>query len=224
MGLRRDVAVRRIRAMSYMRDRLGGLSNGAIAKKHNVNVKTVAKTLTWAEKAKIFVELEDELLQGLAPLAIDALKHALAEKHDAQAALEVLKGLNLLKKSHPITAKEVQDSSDLFLYVQQIREKAELDAATVEGQHELIPGYSPELLQLPPASADGRIEGEGVDPGQSADPESHDSSDAGRAPEGDGGAAPPREAEEGSAGDENRVSGDEGAGADPEPSAGGDEK
>jgi hypothetical protein len=151
--------VRRIKAITYLKEKLAGQTNVEIARTHGVSALTVARTLSWAEKAQIFVEVEDALLRDLAPLAVDALKLALIEG-DADVALEVLKGLNILKKNHAVTAKDVKEQDDLVSYITQLRNKAELDAATTEGvlleprpeplrlaeRNQLVPGYSPELL------------------------------------------------------------------------------
>jgi hypothetical protein len=187
--------VRRLKAIAFLKEKMVNRSNEAIAKQYGVSAKTVAKTLSWAEKAQVFVEIEDALVRDLAPMAVEALKLALVEG-DADVALEVLKGLNILKKSHPVTAKDVKEQDDLVSYITQLRNKAELDANTTEGTllearqplqlvgrpaNDLIPGYSPELLGAS-ASSD-RI---GVDASEQADGPAVDTRSVERAPSGDG--------------------------------------
>ena len=199
----RDYHVRRLAAIEYMKSRVfKGQSNREIAKDHGVSRNTVERTLTWAERAGIFVELEDQLVADIAPVALMTIKHALEHDKNADVALEILKGLNILKKNHPITAKEVKDQDDLASYITAARVQAQLDADTTDGvllndaatgrDRDLIPGYSPELLQL----------GDGHPP---AGPSS-DAGDPERVPGGNHGPTEAATPVEGSNGGENRVS------------------
>jgi hypothetical protein len=216
--------VRRLKAIAFLKEKMVNRSNEAIAKQYGVSAKTVAKTLSWAEKAQVFVEIEDALVRDLAPMAVEALKLALVEG-DADVALEVLKGLNILKKSHPVTAKDVKEQDDLVSYITQLRNKAELDANTTEGTllearqplqlvgrpaNDLIPGYSPELL-----GASASSDGVGVGTSLPAAGEGEHPADAERVSGGDRGANPETEAGESPHSDENRLPGSEGPSPEP---------
>jgi hypothetical protein len=203
-GTDNEYGVRRLKAIQFLKERLANKSAAEIGRQYNVDPRTVRKTLTWAEKAKIFVEVEDALIRDLAPLAVDALRSALVEG-DSDVALEVLKGLNILKKNHPLTSKEVKEQDDLVHYITQIRSKAELDASTTEGQLlerrpqlQLVPGYSPELLAGRPAVDDGeRRVFESMDSSISSDGEGEHPTDAEPIPHRDGVPAPEAAAPEG---------------------------
>ena len=123
---------------------LEGRSLQEIAERHGVDKRTVSRALTWADRANIFIEIEDQILHELAPLAVDALKHALQTENDPNVALEILKGLNIIKKTHAVTGKEVKEQNDLAGYIDKIRDAAALDQQTVAG--ELV--EAPKPLQL----------------------------------------------------------------------------
>lgn len=148
-----DYHARRLRAAVYVKEKVvEGRTLKEIAARHGVHYQTVRNTLTWAEKAGLFLELEDQILAELGPLAVNAIKEALITGKDVpKGAIELLQGLNILKKNHPITAKDVKESDDLAAYIHARRERAALQQATVPGelierQPQLISGYSPELL------------------------------------------------------------------------------
>jgi transposase-like protein len=229
----RDYGIRRMTALQFVRDRVvEGLNNTEVAKKHGVSRNTVERTLTWAEKAGIFLELEDKVLHDIAPIALNAIQQALSEGRDVpKGALEILQGLNILKKNHPVTAKDVKESDDLAAYINQQRLKAQLEQNTIEGTladvrqlppgSDLIPGYSPELL-----AGDGGNSGEPnlgcerseLGGGDAADAAVEHPSDPERVPDGDGTgpdeeAAPPASPN----GDQDCLSSDEGPGTDPAP-------
>lgn len=235
--------LKRLQALQYMKDKvLDGLTHEEVAKRRGVSRNTVERTLSWAQKAGIFIELEDALIQHIAPLAMEAVIHALKEEKNATVALEVLKGLNLLKRAHPITAKEVKDHDDLATYITQIRERVALEQETTDGQlidarepagligtGALIPGYSPELLGAS-GEALGPIDGpftfngkpivwdskcERVGTGDPADAAEHDSGDSERVSDRDRGPSEEAASEKGQGGDEDRLSSDETARPDP---------
>lgn len=196
----RDFGIRRLAALQYARDRVQlGMTNLEIAKARGVSTRTIERTLTWAEKAGIFVELEDALYQDIAPIALDAIRTALSRGEDVpRGALEILQGLNILKKTHAITQKEVKEQNDLVNYITQIRQRAELDQATTEG----------ELIERQPLQ---------LGTSEPSDPPGDDSSDPERVPERVGGPVEEAAPEEGPHRDENSVPGDETVGSDTTP-------
>jgi hypothetical protein len=94
-------------------------STEEIAAAFNVNASTVRRQLDYANRAGLVADYEDQILQGLVPLAITAFKDALA-KGDSQVALEVLKGTGLLKKQTDKPATPQGDES-LEIYIRKIR-------------------------------------------------------------------------------------------------------
>jgi hypothetical protein len=225
-------------ALEFMRKRvMEGMSNKEIAKEHGVAPKTVERTLTWAEKAGVFVVLEDAIIAEIAPIAVSAIRDALLNGKDVpKGAIEILQGLNIIKKNHPVTAKEVKDSDDLAAYVAKIREKAEIDANSADAElltagqnegHLLEPNSAPRLLPSGPGrdESDEPIPGyspdailgfraeRGVDPSDASTRAEHDASDPERVSGGEhdppeASAAPPGEGS-----GQDCVPGDEGAGA-----------
>lgn len=134
-GKPRNYHVKRLKALQVIKARtLENKSNVQIAKELGVNENTVRRLLTWAEKAQIFVEVEDKILNELVPAAVDAVLHDLIVEKNAQTGLKVLQGINLLKTAHPVTAKDVKDSDDLARYVAGLRDRAQLEANTVAGE------------------------------------------------------------------------------------------
>jgi hypothetical protein len=183
-GMEQDPHVRGVMALQFLKERvMQGKTNKQIAEERGINPKTVARTLTWAEKAGIFVELEDALIRDIAPIAVNAIRSALLAGEDVpRGAIEILQGLHNVKKNHPTTVKDAKDADDLVSYITKIREKAQLDADTTDGQ--LLPAPIP--LQLGPAIGYDPETIVGVGTSLSPDPPRDDSSDPERVPDGNG--------------------------------------
>lgn len=98
----RDVRLRKIRALMIVKRKLtSGLSEAMIAKEFNVSPQTVARETAFALRENLVDDLEDQLLKQLAPLALANLIKALQRTdsdESAKVALEVFKGLGVLKK------------------------------------------------------------------------------------------------------------------------------
>ena len=118
-------AQQRIRALKMLEYRIMHRATYRdIAEKFALSEKTVERALSWVQRAGLMVELEDKLLQNLAPLAVDAVKRGLAdEEHSQEAAklgLELLKAIApSMKKSQPLVTS-TQD--DLTRHVEQLRQ------------------------------------------------------------------------------------------------------
>ena len=136
MGLK-DENLRRIRATKVVNMRVSGHRLGQIAEELNISIDTVERDIKYAEKANLFLDLEQKLLHQLAPKAITAIETAL-EDGDAETAIEVLKSLGIMKDSKaPKTQVEANQSDDLARAIEEARERRQLNAETADG--ELIP-------------------------------------------------------------------------------------
>lgn len=94
--------MRRIRALMITRRKLtSGLSNDLIAKEFGIASITVKRAIKYALKENLVQDLEQQLMADVAPLALKAIVAALQETSGTNAsavALEMLKGLGVLKK------------------------------------------------------------------------------------------------------------------------------
>lgn len=90
-------ALRRVRALSIVGDRVVGMSNGEIAKKYNITEHTVIKEVKWAKQQGIIESAEERILNELVPLAITTYKERMqgADK-DVFVAKDVLGMLSKL--------------------------------------------------------------------------------------------------------------------------------
>ncbi len=138
--------LKRLRAISMLRERVRGMTTTEIAESHRVSQKTVERTLTYARRAGIIVEESDKILEEMVPLARGVLIQALREG-DVTVALKVYEGTGLLgNKGKPSGANS--DDNELLKHMEALRQRAQELADTSEG--ELLD--APERLQLPPQS------------------------------------------------------------------------
>lgn len=97
-----DTRLRKIRALMIVKRKLtSGLSEALIAKEFNVSPKTVAREVKFALRENLVDDLEEQLFKELTPLAIKTLIASLKRvdsDESAKVALEVFKGLGVLKK------------------------------------------------------------------------------------------------------------------------------
>lgn len=144
------------------------MSNTDLAREFNCSVDTVERTLSWAKKADIFASYEDKIVQELIPLAHTAIRDALADGN-AKIAVEVFKGLNLLKSGPaPIGSTQRAQEDDLASYIAAKRDRAQLQESTVEGK--LIGGGEDETASSRLlAEATSRESEEGLSPTEPAD-------------------------------------------------------
>jgi hypothetical protein len=87
----------RLRALQMIQLRLRGKSLVAIGKEFGVSEQTVRRSLNWAERTGLVESFEDQILQELVPEAMKTIKAAI-QGNNVDAALEVFKGVGLLKK------------------------------------------------------------------------------------------------------------------------------
>ena len=116
-----------------------------IAQEFNVSTQTAQRALSFAAKGDLIVCFEDTLLRDLVPLAQTAAKMALMEGN-AKVALEVLKGVGLLRSTHTRTQTQVAEEDALSRYIAQKRAHSQLVEETIDAE-------PTDSAALPPASA-----------------------------------------------------------------------
>ena len=99
---------------------LEGKSTAQIAQEFGVSTQTARNALSFAAKGELMVAFEDTLLKDLVPLAQTATKMALMEGN-AKVALEVMKGVGLLRASHTRTQTQLAEEDALSRYIAQKR-------------------------------------------------------------------------------------------------------
>jgi trehalose/maltose hydrolase-like predicted phosphorylase len=137
----RDKELQAIRAQKIIAMRTDeNMTNVEIAQKLNVHPDTVRRSLSWAKKAGLFVEYEDQILKDVVPLAIAALQSALNDG-DGELAIKVLNNTlwaaqNAQKnqKSPPTSQSNDAGDHDLASYIAQIRQQAAEEDETQDAQ------------------------------------------------------------------------------------------
>jgi hypothetical protein len=136
--------IRRLEALQMLKEKVvEGKSTTEIAKDHNCSTDKVQKTLSWGERAGLFTNFQDQILQDLIPTALQAVKEAMLDG-DAQVALEVLKGQHFLtkpnqpmqhtgKKSGMVVEQLGGMPSNMWEYIQQKRSQAQLEEDKEKG-------------------------------------------------------------------------------------------
>ena len=133
-----DNHLKRLRAIKAVKGKLIGKQNQEIADEMGVSENTIRRSLTYAERAGVFIELEDELLQKVAPAAVKAVMSA-CEDGDAAVALEVINGLLLLQKNNQKAQQFIQKTGnnvgggDLLAYAHKLRLEIEERENTLNG-------------------------------------------------------------------------------------------
>jgi hypothetical protein len=138
---------KKARALKMLEKRiLEGKTTAQIAKEFGVSTNTAANALSFAAKGELMVGFEDTLLKDLVPLAQTAAKMALMEGN-AKVALEVMKGVGLLRATHTRTQTQLAEEDALSRYIAQKRAHSQQLEDTLDGT------LTPQTA-LPAASAD----------------------------------------------------------------------
>lgn len=151
MGLK-DPEMKKLRALKLIEAKVTeNLTTKELAERFHISMDTVDRTLSWAKRADIFANYEDKIIQELIPLAHEAIKSALIDGN-AKIAVQVFKGLNLLKTNAPTPSSPTQRvyDDDLAGYIAKKRDLAQLRESAING--EIIPPEHP--FQLEAASDD----------------------------------------------------------------------
>lgn len=134
------------RALKMLEKRvIEGKTVPQIAQEFNVSTQTAQRALSFAAKGDLIVGFEDTLLRDLVPLAQTAAKMALMEGN-AKVALEVLKGVGLLRSTHTRTQTQVAEEDALSRYIAQKRAHSQLVEETIDAE-------PTDPAALPPTSA-----------------------------------------------------------------------
>lgn len=113
--------LRQLRDLKILERKItSGLSNKELAKEFGIYHKTVKNALSRIARSELAQKFEDQLLTELGPLAMNALKGALQAGNE-QVALEVLKGIGVLKK--PGTPINQGDGDELELHIRAKRSR-----------------------------------------------------------------------------------------------------
>lgn len=137
---------KKARALKMLEKRiLEGKSTAQIATEFGVSHATAQRAMSFAAKGDLIVSFEDTLLRDLVPLAQTAAKMALMEGN-AKVALEVLKGVGLLRSTHTRTQTQVAEEDALSRYIAQKR----VQSQQLEDTHD---GELAHPAALPPAAA-----------------------------------------------------------------------
>lgn len=156
----------RLRALKMLEHKLTGKTNKEIGEIFGVSAATVNRALTLADRGDLTAQFEDQILKDLVPLAVSAFKTALTNG-DAQVALEVLKGTNLLKKQgdkRPVGGPDNGDGDELEIYIRKKRGEPARGitnlARPVDPPHRSDPPDDPRGLPPGPPGAVAILEGE----------------------------------------------------------------
>ncbi|NBV25499.1 MAG: hypothetical protein EBS05_26765 [Proteobacteria bacterium] len=148
---------KKARALKMLEKRvLEGKTTAQIAKDFNVGMATAQRALSFAAKGDLLVKFEDTLLQDLVPLAQTAAKMALMEGN-AKVALEVLKGVGLLRGTHTRTQTQLAEEDALSRYIAQKRIQSQQLEDTIDADATPQPpaGAGPDTPPALPASQSG---------------------------------------------------------------------
>lgn len=97
-SLIKDPDLLRLRDMQMMQMKITGSSHQDIATFFNVSLNTVERAFSRIKQEGLARIAEDRVMDELVPAAINRFLAAITVEGDTQAALEVLKGANILKK------------------------------------------------------------------------------------------------------------------------------
>lgn len=146
---------KRLRALAMVKDSLT-LTRAQVAAKYQLSKESVQRTLSWAARAGLMVEVEDMVLQNFVPEAATVLMQALRartkpelKEGDApppfvpeptpeaiKIAVEVFKGTGVFRKPNQKSpSNPVGDAGDdLAKHIQAIRARALLRETSTEGE------------------------------------------------------------------------------------------
>lgn len=137
--------ISRARSVAFLKMKIErGWANHLIAKEFNVSRDTVERGIRKAINDGFLQQFEDQLIKDLVPKAMKALDIAL-EAGDSGVAVEIFKGIGLLKKQaeRPRIDHDGGDGDSLEIYISKKR-SADPDRAITSGSAKYFPQLSPE--------------------------------------------------------------------------------
>lgn len=139
--------MKRIRAFQILhKTMVEGKTKQQAADELGLNIRTVNNNMRWAEQANVFVEYEQRLYTELLPLAHRTLVEALQDG-DAQVALEVMKGTNVLKKPGSTSAVAQVDEDNLYGEILKAKQGGDV-ARTLTGEYGHVKQLGPVTSRL----------------------------------------------------------------------------
>jgi hypothetical protein len=128
-----DPALKRLRFLHFLNDRLMGLTIPRIAEKWNVHEDTVSRTLTWGKRAGLIADAEDRLLSEIFPAAEKTIIEAIKDG-DAVTAREIYKMVVKGRDAKKGDGSASTDEDELARYMAERRKKQEQIENTVDGE------------------------------------------------------------------------------------------
>lgn len=146
-----DPELKRLRFLTYVNDKLRGLTREQIAEKWNVSKDTVERTLSWGKKAGIIADAEDKLLSEIFPLAEATIKAAV--QTDIQAAMKIYTMVVKGRDAKSGDGARNVDEDELAKFMAERRRRQQLLEDTTDGEVIHSPGALPSAaLALPAAT------------------------------------------------------------------------
>lgn len=127
-----------------------GMSNVNIGKEFGVSDQTVAKSLSYLQRAGMLAKAEDTILQELVPEAVAEVKRAIADKN-TEAAMKILEHVVFKRSSKK---EQTEDADTLEAIITEIRRDPHALPAA-DGTRSITEGVIlPSETEPPPAVAE----------------------------------------------------------------------
>lgn len=147
-SLIRDPDIMRLRDVQMLNMKVLGASQKEIAAHFNVSLDTVERAFSRIKQEGLARIAEDDVMTRLVPAAIERFLTAISTEGDTQAALEVLKGMNVLKKQpQKVEAPAPTSGEDDSLLIY-LRKSKQLPATPAQPLLEAQPVVEGELAPL----------------------------------------------------------------------------
>lgn len=118
----RNPAIRKLRALRIIEQRILGQSLAAIGASLDIERDTVMAELSWAKRQGLMETLENRILDELGPASIDAMKKAITNGN-TDLALRVFEGTGLFRKTadrQPLLPGATEGEESLEVHVKRI--------------------------------------------------------------------------------------------------------
>lgn len=122
MGLTKSDDIRRVRAKLMLQDKVLGMSYKEIAAKWKLSLSTIERELYWGRQQGVLQDYEDQININLMPDVIKNL-HAAVLNGDTHVALEIAKGMGVLKKQRSNEPPQEKDDEESLEYYMKVTKK-----------------------------------------------------------------------------------------------------